>query len=173
MRSVLLAGIRWSVCMPKSHRSLCESFSRTGTGLCIYHLFVWSNWNFLHISQWITLPTQSFLALYSFCVNLLHSLIIIIIIIIIIVIYSFRVFHISVSWWFFTRVLVTSSLLKSPGLFSVPWPSSIMLSFGWSPLVRQLTIPQGPLIILQLLCQKHQSQLVPQALSCSLVPWIL
>ena len=30
MRSGLLAGIRWSVCILKSHRSLCESFSRTG-----------------------------------------------------------------------------------------------------------------------------------------------
>ena len=75
MRFGLLAGIRWFVCMLKSHRSLCELFSRTGAGLCIYHLFVWSNWNFLHISQWITLPTQSCLALYSFCANLLHSLI--------------------------------------------------------------------------------------------------
>ena len=75
MRSGLLAGIRWSVCMLKSRRSLCESFSRTGVRLCIYHLFVWSNWNFLHISQWITLSTQSSLALYSFCANLLHSLI--------------------------------------------------------------------------------------------------
>ena len=35
IRSGLLAGIRWSVCMLKSHRSLCESFSRTGAGLCI------------------------------------------------------------------------------------------------------------------------------------------
>ena len=68
--------IRWSVCMLKPHRSLCVSFSRTSAGLCIYHLFVWSNWNFLHISQGITLPTQSCLALYSFCANLLHSLII-------------------------------------------------------------------------------------------------
>ena len=75
IRSGLLDGIRWSVCMLKSHRSLCESFSRTGAGLCIYHLFVWSNWNFLHISQWITLPTQSCLASYSFYANLLHSLI--------------------------------------------------------------------------------------------------
>ena len=75
MRSGLLAGIRRSVCMLKSHRSLCELFSRTGAGLCIYHLFVWSNWNFLHISQWITLPTQSCLVLYSFCANLLHSFI--------------------------------------------------------------------------------------------------
>ena len=57
MRSGLLAGIRWSVCMLKSLGSLCESFSRTGAGLCIYYLIVWSNWNFLHISQWITLPT--------------------------------------------------------------------------------------------------------------------
>ena len=75
MRSGFLVGIWWSVCMLKSHRSLCESFSRMGDVLCIYHLLVWSNWNFLHISQWITLPTQSCLALYSFYANLLHSLI--------------------------------------------------------------------------------------------------
>ena len=75
MRPGLLAGIRWSICMLKSHRNLCESFSRTRAGLCIYHLFHWSNWNFLHISQWITLPTLSCLPLYSFCSNLLHSLI--------------------------------------------------------------------------------------------------
>ena len=47
-----LAEIRRSVYMSKPHRSLCVSFSRTGAGLCIYHLFVWSNLNFLHISQW-------------------------------------------------------------------------------------------------------------------------
>ena len=44
--------------------------------------------------------------------------------------YSFRVFHISVSWWFFSGVWVTASLLKSPGLVSVFWPSSAMLSIG-------------------------------------------
>ena len=37
--------------------------------------FVWSTFNFLHISQWITLPSYSSLGLYSFCNNLLHSLI--------------------------------------------------------------------------------------------------
>ena len=67
--------IRLSICMSKYHWSLCVSFSRTYTGLCIYHLFVWSNLNFLHNSQWITLPTQSCLVLYSFCANLLHSFI--------------------------------------------------------------------------------------------------
>ena len=41
IRSGLLAEIRWSVCMLKSHRSLCVLFSRTDAGLCIYHLFVW------------------------------------------------------------------------------------------------------------------------------------
>ena len=61
--------------MLQSHRSPCVSFSRRGAGLCIYHLFGWSNLNFFHISQWITLPTQSYLVLYSFCANLLHSLI--------------------------------------------------------------------------------------------------
>ena len=75
IRSSLRAEIRWSICISKSHRSLCVSFSRTGAGLCIYHLLAWSNLNFLHISQWIPLPIQSCLAFYSFCANLLHSLI--------------------------------------------------------------------------------------------------
>ena len=81
--------------------------------------------------------------------------------IIIIIILSLELsFHISVSRWFFTGVLVTASLLKSPGLFLVFWPSSIMLSFGWSPLVRQLPSPLVPLVILYLLFQTHQLQLV-------------
>ena len=50
IRSGLLAELRWSVSMSKSHRSLCVSFSRTDAGLCLYHLFVWSNLNFLHFS---------------------------------------------------------------------------------------------------------------------------
>ena len=75
IRSGLLAKIRWSVCTSKSHRSLRVSFSRTGAGLCIYHLLVRSNLNFLHISQWIILPTQSCLVLDSFWANLLQSLI--------------------------------------------------------------------------------------------------
>ena len=45
-----------------------------GQLLWIYHLFVWSTSNFLHISQWNTLPTQLCLVLYPFCANLLHSL---------------------------------------------------------------------------------------------------
>ena len=72
---IIRSGLLTGICMLKSHRSLFVSFSRTGVGLCIYHLLVWSNLNFLHISQWITLLTQSCLALYSFCANLLHSLI--------------------------------------------------------------------------------------------------
>ena len=51
IKSGFLAGFRWSVCILKSYRSLYESFSRTGAGLCLYHLLVWSNLNFLHISQ--------------------------------------------------------------------------------------------------------------------------
>ena len=65
-----------------------------------------------------------------------------------IIIYSFRFFHISVSWWSFTGVWVTASLIKSPGPFSVFRLSSILLLYGWSPLVRQLHSPSGPLIIL-------------------------
>ena len=69
IRSGLLVEIRWSVWMSKSRWSL-------DGGLCIYHLFVWSNLNFLHISQWITLPSKSCLVLFSFCANFLYSFII-------------------------------------------------------------------------------------------------
>ena len=142
MWSGLLAGIRWSVCMLKSHRSLCESFSRTGAGLCIYHLFVWSNWNFLHISQGITLPTQSCLALCSFCANLLHSLIMWLIVssLLLLLLLLLFYYHYYLSLKFFTSA--------SPGLFSVFWPFSIMLLFGWFPLGRQLPNLPGSLIIL-------------------------
>ena len=75
IRSGLLAKIRWSVCISKSQRGLYVSFSRTDSGLCIYHFFIWSNSNFLHNSLWINLPTHSCLVLYSFCASLLHSLI--------------------------------------------------------------------------------------------------
>ena len=71
----LLTVTSWSVCISKSQRILCISFSNTDSELCIYHLFIWSNLNFLHNSQWITMPTQSCLTLYSFFTNLLHSFI--------------------------------------------------------------------------------------------------
>ena len=71
IRCVFLAEIRWS----NSHSNLLVSLSRTESWLYIFHLFLWSNLNFLHISQWITLPTLSSLVLYSFFANLLHSLI--------------------------------------------------------------------------------------------------
>ena len=72
-RSGLLPEIQWSFCMSKFHRRLCVLFSMPGAGLCIYHFLVWSNLNFLHISQYKTLPC---LVWYYFCVNLLHSLVI-------------------------------------------------------------------------------------------------
>ena len=40
----------------KSQKCLCISFSRTDAWLCIYHLFAWSNFNFLRNSQRITCP---------------------------------------------------------------------------------------------------------------------
>ena len=62
----LLARIRWSVYISKS---------KTDSNLCIYHFIVWSNFNFLYNSQWITFPTQSCLVLYYLSAILLHSLI--------------------------------------------------------------------------------------------------
>ena len=74
-RSSRLAEIWWSACIAKSQRSLCISFFRTESGSCIYHLFMWSNFNFLHKFQSITLPIYSCLVLYSFCASLLYLLI--------------------------------------------------------------------------------------------------
>ena len=93
-----------SHCLSKFHRSLCVSFSRRGTRLCIYNLLAWSNLNSLYISQWITLPTQSCLTLYSFCAR-----------------HSVWVPHTSVCCGAFSRVWKTLSLLRSPGLFSECW----------------------------------------------------
>ena len=52
------------------------AFSRTDFCLYTYHLIVWSKFNFLLNSQWITFPTRSCLVLYTFCASLLQSLII-------------------------------------------------------------------------------------------------
>ena len=87
----------------------------------------------------------------------------------IIIFTPFRVFPTSVSRWFFTRFWVTKSLLKSPGLFSVFWPISIMLYFGWSPLVLSLLFPPVIVPIFWWLYQEHQLQLVSPSFSCSTV----
>ena len=72
IRSGHLAEIRWSICISKSQRISCISFFRTDSGLCIYHLFIWSNFSFLHNSLWIPLLTLSYLVLKFFSANLLY-----------------------------------------------------------------------------------------------------
>ena len=54
-----------------------------------------------------------------------------------------RVFHTSVSWWFFTGVWITAYLLKSPGLFLVFWPIWTMLLFACFPLVLFFQVLQS------------------------------
>ena len=64
--------------------------------LYIYYLFVWSNFNFLHSSQWITLPTQVSQVLYYFIIMIL----------------PLRVFHSSSDCcFFFSLVLWMVSIL--------------------------------------------------------------
>ena len=92
IRSCNLAEIWWSVCISKSQRNLWVSFYRTDSGLCIYHLFVWSNFNFLHNFQWITLPTQSYLFIFfSYLKNpelFFFSLLFLVIVILLVFVYS-------------------------------------------------------------------------------------
>ena len=63
----------WRVFISTSKRGLCVSFFRRDSRLRVYHLFVRSHFTFLHNSQWITFFTQSYLLLYIFGANLLHS----------------------------------------------------------------------------------------------------
>ena len=62
-----------SVSISKSQKILCVSFSRVDFRLCTYHLFVFLDFNFSHNSQWINLPTQFCLVLYSISPNLMYS----------------------------------------------------------------------------------------------------
>ena len=62
-RSRGLVEIRWSVYSSKSQWILSVSFFGTYFELFLYYLFKWSNLNFLHNSQWIILPIQSYLIL--------------------------------------------------------------------------------------------------------------
>ena len=82
---------------------------------------------------------------------------------------ALRVFHTSNSWWVFNRVLVTSSLLKSPGLFSVFWSILVMLYSGWSLLVFWFLSFLVPLTILRRLFQVYKLQLESLSPSCSIV----
>ena len=60
-----LTKIKGSIWIPKFQRILCISFSRMDSRLCMHHLFVQANLNFLHNSHWIAFPTQLCLILYS------------------------------------------------------------------------------------------------------------
>ena len=69
----------------------------------------------------------------------------------------------------FHEVSVTTSLLRSPGLFSVFWPILVMLLFGWSQHVLKLLSLPVPSPIHWELFQVHQLQLVSPSTSCSIL----
>ena len=60
IRSGRLAEIRWSDCISKSQKSLCVSLFRIDSGLCIHHLFTWSNFGSLARSRYLSLFSLSF-----------------------------------------------------------------------------------------------------------------
>ena len=68
----LLQGL---VAWPRLGDPFVSQNPRDGSPVVHIPLFLWSSFNFLYKSQWITFPTRSCLVLYSFCANLLYSLI--------------------------------------------------------------------------------------------------
>ena len=71
-KSSFLAGIRWYVCISKSHRILWASFSRTDSSLGRHNLVVWSNFNFRTTPNWFPFPPWH---VYSYTIFVLYSLI--------------------------------------------------------------------------------------------------
>ena len=51
------AKVERSIFISKSRKTSCVSFSRIDADLCIHHFLVWSNFNLLRNSQWITFTT--------------------------------------------------------------------------------------------------------------------
>ena len=66
IKSGLLTGLKWSICISKSQRILFVSFSRMDYVLWLNHWEESLNFNFL---QWISFLTQSCRLLLSFCAN--------------------------------------------------------------------------------------------------------
>ena len=144
---VIIFFVFWYICLSSSltYFKNCPQYLTRGTVLwwdffCkpssrkVFLLF-WGTffYFFVHL-RFICIQLQYYLVILFLCsssIFIVRSIIIIILIIIFIIIsYSFRVFHISINWWFCTGVWVTASLLKSPGLVSGFWPFLAMLSFG-------------------------------------------
>ena len=134
-RTNLLAGIRWSFCIPKSLRILCVS-----DGFWFMHLVVWLD---LQNCQWINFPAESCLLLSSLWF------------------YSFESFHISIRWCFFSQEFERQQISSSlKNLFSILTDLNIRCFL----LVLWFLSLLVPLPILRELFLAHQSQLVSWSL---------
>ena len=78
---------------------------------------------------------------------------------------SLTVFLTSISWWSFSGVWVSASLLKFPRFFSVFWLILTVLSFEWSPLI--FLFPILP-VSSTILYQTHRLQLLSPSPSSSM-----
>ena len=111
--------------------------------LCIYHLIIWLNFNFLHNSQWITFPTKLRLIFF-----LLHSLIIIIVVIII----RICILRFTYTVAFFVssilkRLLIVLALCQTRQNIELPRPPNVYTKSIWT-YVRMVQIQ--PFSILQI-----------------------
>ena len=153
MRSGHLAGMPWSVCISKSKRIICASFSWKNSRFCIYHLVVRSNFNLLILISWAIphgSPSSPDQALF-------YTRFVLIIIII-----PCEFFSLAFSWWSFAGDWVTASL-KSLGLFLVICYSLDVFNSSSDFQLFQPLLPS-----LWGSFQVHQIQSVSQSPSCSI-----
>ena len=109
---------------------LPQSFFQTFWGFSKCSYYNWFNCQphesqrfFFVVFFFVFSSLARFMYLTSFQFRLVLSLLLLLLLFI-----PWEFFHISVSWWSFTGVWVTASLLKSPGLFSIFWLISIFIS---------------------------------------------
>ena len=129
---------------------------------CFIYFHLWFFFSFTFSSEldsifWFS--SQIWLCIFDFTI-----------IIIFIIVAPIWVFHTSVSQWFPTRVWVTTSLLKFPGLSTVFWPILNIRLFGRSPpILLFLSLPFFVPII-QRLYRAHHLQLASPSLT-GVSPW--
>ena len=156
-RWVLLAGIKWSVCITESQRILSDWFFRMGSDLYLYLLLVWSHFTYLHNSQKIfhefvawnihsvvlfrfSFPVFVVLFVLTFSVLLLAtkinlSLLFLMCYFFFFFLHSLALFHISFNFGSFTRVWVNDSFLWSEYSSDFQFLQSFFQSFGGCVLV--------------------------------------
>ena len=113
IRCGLRAEIRWSVCISKSHRSLCWVVHIPFVGMVKFKFL--AHFPVDHLA-------------YPVMFSLVLLLCQLLLLLLLLLFHSLWVLQIGVSWWRLSVFCVTASFLRSPELFSVFWDAVVSMA---------------------------------------------